>query len=52
MRTGDCTECELCEKVCPTQEAFRDSKKAECYFCGRCVDICPVNAIKLERRKN
>jgi NAD-dependent dihydropyrimidine dehydrogenase PreA subunit len=51
VRTDDCTECGLCEKICPTQEAYKDSKKTECYFCGRCVDICPVNAIKFERKK-
>ncbi len=31
---------------CPTQEATANSKKTECYYCNRCVDICPVNAIK------
>jgi len=46
-RTEDCTECGLCEKICPTQEAAANSKKTECYYCNRCVDICPVNAIKL-----
>ena len=45
-RTEDCTECGLCEKICPTQEAAANSKKTECYYCNRCVDICPVNAIK------
>ncbi|MBY9016366.1 MAG: 4Fe-4S binding protein [Candidatus Lokiarchaeota archaeon] len=45
-RTEACTECGLCEKVCPTQEAFTNSKKTECYYCNRCIEICPVNAIK------
>jgi len=27
IRTADCTECGLCEKICPTQEAFSNSKK-------------------------
>ena len=48
-RTDDCTECGLCEKICPTQEAFKESKKGECYYCGRCVEICPANAIKLKK---
>ncbi|MHA1966593.1 MAG: 4Fe-4S binding protein [Candidatus Hodarchaeales archaeon] len=47
IRTEDCTECELCEKVCPTQEAFSESKKGECYYCNRCVEICPEDAIIL-----
>jgi ferredoxin-type protein NapH len=45
-RTEDCTECGLCEKICPTQEAGADSKKTECYYCNRCIEICPANAIK------
>jgi len=45
-RTEDCTECGLCEKICPTQEAAANSKKTECYYCNRCIEICPVNAIK------
>ncbi|MFW9784706.1 MAG: 4Fe-4S binding protein [Candidatus Heimdallarchaeota archaeon] len=45
-RTKNCTECGLCEKVCPTNEAFRGIKKGECYYCNRCIDICPNDAIK------
>ncbi|MFX0086896.1 MAG: 4Fe-4S binding protein [Candidatus Hodarchaeota archaeon] len=47
IRTEECTECGLCEQLCPTQEAFPESKKGECYYCNRCVEICPENAIKL-----
>ncbi|TFF88249.1 MAG: 4Fe-4S binding protein [Promethearchaeota archaeon] len=50
-RTDACTECGLCEKICPTQESFRDSKKGECYLCNRCVDICPVDAIKYKKKE-
>ncbi len=49
-RTDDCNDCGLCEKICPTQEAERDSKKGECYLCNRCVDICPQNAIEFKRK--
>jgi polyferredoxin len=45
VRTENCTECGLCEKICPTQEAFRNSSKGECYDCHRCVEICPQDAI-------
>ncbi|MBD3194188.1 MAG: 4Fe-4S binding protein [Candidatus Lokiarchaeota archaeon] len=48
-RTEDCTECSLCESICPMDEAARDSSKGECYLCNRCVDVCPQNAIKLIR---
>ena len=46
-RTDACTQCGLCEKVCPTNEAKEQSNKAECYYCQRCMEICPQNAIKL-----
>ena len=46
-RTEDCTDCGLCEKICPTHEAYRESKKGECYYCNRCIEICPVDAIEL-----
>ncbi|MHA1975599.1 MAG: 4Fe-4S binding protein [Candidatus Hodarchaeales archaeon] len=46
-RTDDCTECGLCEEICPTQEAAVDSNKGECYYCNRCIEVCPENAIKL-----
>jgi polyferredoxin len=49
VRTEDCTECGLCEKICPTQEAFRESSKGECYDCNRCVEICPQNAIIFDK---
>ncbi len=48
QRTEDCTDCGLCEKICPTQEAAADSKKGECYFCNRCIEICPHDAIKFD----
>jgi len=50
VRTEDCTECGLCEKICPTQEAFKESSKGECYDCHRCVEICPQNAIIFDKR--
>ncbi|MHA2399314.1 MAG: 4Fe-4S binding protein [Promethearchaeota archaeon] len=45
-RTEDCTDCGLCEKICPTQQAATTSRKTECYFCNRCIEICPHDAIK------
>lgn len=46
-RTEDCTDCGLCEQVCPTDEAGSDDSKGECYLCNRCVDICLQDALKL-----
>jgi len=48
-RTDDCTDCGLCEKICPSHAANRGDNKTECYYCNRCVDICPHNAIKFVR---
>ncbi len=45
QRTDKCTDCQLCEKVCPTDEATRDASKGECYLCNRCIEICPQGAI-------
>jgi polyferredoxin len=45
VRTDNCTDCGLCEKICPTQEAYRDSTKAECYLCNRCIEVCQYDAI-------
>ena len=41
QRTDACIECRKCEKACPTDEAKREDAKAECYLCGRCIDVCP-----------
>jgi polyferredoxin len=46
-RTDACTECGLCEEICPTNEASKNSKKGECYYCNRCVEVCPQKAIIL-----
>ncbi|MFX0118644.1 MAG: 4Fe-4S binding protein [Promethearchaeota archaeon] len=48
QRTENCTDCGLCVRICPTQEAAADSQKGECYYCNRCIEICPHNAIKFD----
>ncbi|MFX1507069.1 MAG: 4Fe-4S binding protein [Promethearchaeota archaeon] len=52
VRTSECTDCGLCEKICPSHAANRGDKKSECYYCNRCVEICPQNAIKYARAKS
>jgi ferredoxin-type protein NapH len=52
QRTDACIECKKCEKTCPTDEAKRDDNKAECYLCGRCMDVCPVTGALQYNRVN
>ena len=47
-RTEACTDCGLCEKICPTQEAYRVSKRSECYYCNRCIEVCAFDAIEFD----
>ncbi len=37
---GDCIDCDLCIKVCPTGIDIRDGLQLECIQCGRCADAC------------
>jgi polyferredoxin len=39
-RTEACLNCGICEKICPTLEGYKDSKKGECYLCYRCIEFC------------
>lgn len=47
-RTEDCTDCGICEEICPTSQAARGNKKSECYYCNRCVEACPSDAIQFK----
>jgi polyferredoxin len=45
-----CTECGKCveESYCPAVGAILDQKKSrpDCHVCGRCMEICPEDALK------
>ena len=45
----DCSECGLCDRVCPTEQFAPGSSMSECYLCGRCLDICPKDSLVLTR---
>ena len=50
--TNDCSGCRLCEDgICFAEAIHVINGKAEinleCRGCGRCVEICPENAVKL-----
>lgn len=47
-----CTECMLCEKICPyfaiTFEEHITFNPDKCFECGLCIAKCPVNAISFK----
>ncbi len=52
MEREDCTECNVCAKVCPMQLAPRELKHADnmenrgdCLKCGICTTACPGSAL-------
>ena len=51
QRTDACIDCKCCERNCPVDEAKLNDRKAECYLCGRCTDVCPTaGALQYNRR--
>ncbi|GAA4438469.1 cytochrome c oxidase accessory protein CcoG [Bremerella cremea] len=37
---GDCIDCKLCVRTCPTGIDIRDGLQMECVHCTQCVDAC------------
>ena len=48
---GDCINCELCVRVCPTGIDIRNGLQMECIQCGRCADACDEIQTNLKRPK-
>jgi len=48
---GDCIDCKLCVKVCPTGIDIRDGVQLECVNCTACMDACDEVMVKVGREK-
>lgn len=48
---GDCIDCQLCVRVCPTGIDIRDGIQLECIRCARCIDACDMIMTNIGRPK-
>jgi cytochrome c oxidase accessory protein FixG len=48
---GDCIDCSLCVKVCPTGIDIRNGTQLECVNCTACIDACDEVMEKTHRPK-
>lgn len=48
-KSGDCIDCGLCQRVCPTGIDIRAGLQLECINCNRCADACDVVMGSLKR---
>lgn len=48
---GDCIDCNLCVKVCPTGIDIRNGTQLECVNCTACMDACDEVMEKIDKPK-
>ncbi len=46
---GDCIDCKLCVKTCPTGIDIRDGLQMECIGCAQCIDACDAVMERIAR---
>lgn len=49
-KKGDCIDCNLCVKVCPTGIDIRNGTQLECVNCTACMDACDEVMTKVGRQ--
>jgi len=53
VKTAASKDCRKCDDVCPTGKVLSGHEGNECYLCGRCIDVCPVQGGMIySRRRN
>ncbi len=48
---GDCVDCGLCVRTCPTGIDIREGLQMECIGCAQCIDACDDVMEKIGRKK-
>ena len=49
QQLGDCIDCKMCVKVCPTGIDIRNGTQLECVNCTACIDACDEIMEKIDR---